>query len=66
MLCGPGVCSFSFLKKNIFCELEIEREIRTKEEATTLKTYKYEEYYTQSSHKGIKIGKNNRVNNFER
>ena len=31
---------------------EIEREIRTTEEVTTLKTYKYEEYYTQPSYQG--------------
>jgi len=43
---------------------EIEREIRTTEEVTTLKTYKYEEYYTQPSYQGdaddktIKIDQN--------
>ena len=45
---------------------EIEREIRTTEEVTTLKTYKYEEYYTQPSYQGdaddktIKIDQNAR------
>ena len=50
----------------IFFFTEIEREIRTTEEVTTLKTYKYEEYYTQPSYQGdaddktIKIDQNAR------
>ena len=36
----------------IFFFTEIEREIRTTEEVTTHKTYKYEEYYTQPSYQG--------------
>ena len=49
-----------------FKKTEIEREIRTTEEVTTLKTYKYEEYHTQPSYQGGTDVNSNKIDENER